>query len=100
MEKFDDIQRLKEQILDSMDLANEIEDVEVQRMIGEHCHNYAREKMLTLTERIKLEQYLFHALRKLDILQELLEDEEIIISFLKSMEKFINQKSSFHRKRS
>lgn len=71
------IQELRDRILDSIDLQNEIEDEEVRRVIGEQCHCYAREHMLTLTERMKLEQYLFHALRKLDILQELLEDEEI-----------------------
>lgn len=68
---------LREQILDSIDLENEIEDETVWRIIKEHCHCYAREHMLTLTERMELEQYLFYALRKLDILQELLEDEEI-----------------------
>ena len=71
------IQELRDRILDSIDLQNEIEDEEVRRVIGEQCHCYAREHMLTLTERMKLEQYLFHALRKLDILQELLEDEDI-----------------------
>ena len=77
MRNKDEIQLLKEQILDSVDMQNEIGDEEVRVIIGEHCHRYAREHMLTLTERMKLEQYLFHALRKLDILQELLEDEEI-----------------------
>lgn len=77
MRNKDEIQLLKEQILDSVDLQNEIGDEEVRVIIGEHCHRYGREHMLTLTERMKLEQYLFHALRKLDILQELLEDEEI-----------------------
>lgn len=77
MKNIKEIQLLREQILDSMDLQKEIEDDEVRRIIGEHCHNYAREYMLTLTERAELEQYLFHALRKLDILQELIEDEEI-----------------------
>lgn len=72
-----EIQALKDQILDSIDLQNEIEDEPVRRIIGEHCHCYARDHMLTLTERVKLEQYLFHSLRKLDILQGLLEDEEI-----------------------
>ena len=53
------IQELRDRILDSIDLQNEIEDEEVRRVIGEQCHCYAREHMLTLTERMKLEQYLF-----------------------------------------
>ena len=77
MKGIDEIQELREQILSSIDLENEIEDEAVRQIIGEHCHYYAREHMLTLTERMKLEQYLFHALRKLDVLQELLDDEEI-----------------------
>ena len=77
MKDINEVQMLRDKVLDSIDLENEISDIEVRRVIGEHCHGYAREHMLTLTERMKLEQYLFHALRKLDILQELLEDEEI-----------------------
>ena len=77
MKDINEVQALRDKVLDSIDLENEISDIEVRRVIGEHCHGYAREHMLSLTERMKLEQYLFHALRKLDILQELLEDEEI-----------------------
>lgn len=77
MKNINEINLLREQILDSIDLQHEIDDDEVRQMIGEHCHDYAKIHMLSLTERMKLEQYLFYSLRKLDILQELLEDEEI-----------------------
>lgn len=77
MKNINEINLLRERILDSIDLQHEIDDDRVRQMIGEHCHDYAKMHMLSLTERMKLEQYLFYSLRKLDILQELLEDEEI-----------------------
>lgn len=72
-----EIQDLLNHIINSIDLQNEIEDEMVRKIISEQCHCYAKEHLLTLTERMQLEQYLFYALRKLDILQEFLEDEEI-----------------------
>lgn len=72
-----EIQELKEKILDTIDLSREVEDEEIRSLIRRQCSIYAQEQMLTLRAREVLEQALFHALRKLDVLQELLDDEEI-----------------------
>ena len=77
MEDAKEIQRLKDQILENIDISNGVEDEEVKQVVREACRGYAKEHLISLTKRTKLEQYLFHALRKLDVLQELLEDEEI-----------------------
>lgn len=75
-EKFE-IQMLREQILSEIDLSRDVEDEEIKELIRKHCGRYAKEHALTLRKREELEQFLFHALRKLDVLQELLEDTEI-----------------------
>jgi len=72
-----DIQELKEEILADIDLNYEIKDAEIRELIRVHCREYAKEHMLGIEVRRELEQSLFYALRKLDVLQELLEDEEI-----------------------
>lgn len=72
-----EIQELKEEILADIDLNYEIEDGEIREFIRRRCGHYAKEHMLGIEERRELEQSLFYALRKLDVLQELLEDEEI-----------------------
>ena len=72
-----EIQMLREQILNEIDLSRDVEDEEIKELIRRHCGRYAKEHMLTLRKREELEQFLFHALRKLDVLQELLDDTEI-----------------------
>ncbi len=68
---------MREQIMAEIDLTRELADEEVYRVVEEMVGRYAREKMLTLREREMLEQRLFNSMRKLDVLQELLEDGEI-----------------------
>lgn len=77
MERSTEIQVLKEQILNEIDLSRDVEDGEVKELIRKHCGHYAREYMLTMQKRVEIEQFLFHALRKLDVLQELLDDTEV-----------------------
>lgn len=77
MIKAHEIQELKEEILADIDLNYEPKDGEIREIIRRHCRGYAKEHMLGIEVRRELEQSLFYALRKLDVLQELLEDEEI-----------------------
>lgn len=71
------IGHLKARILEDMDLSLEMDDEEVRQKIRKHCGTYAKEHMLSLQGREQLELDLFYALRKLDVLQELLENDEI-----------------------
>lgn len=72
-----DVGMLRERILGEIDLTRELADEEVYRVIEEEAGRYARENMLALSVREGLVQQLFNSLRKLDVLQDLLEDEEI-----------------------
>ena len=72
-----EIQELKERVLSEIDLSRDVADEEIRELIRRHCGRYAKTHMLSLREREELEQFLFHALRKLDVLQELLDDEDI-----------------------
>ena len=77
MDKISEIQCLKARILEDLDMSREIEDEEVIEVIHKHCNSYSKRHMLTIAKRAELEQYLFHAMRKMDVLQELLEDDDI-----------------------
>ena len=70
----EEISRLRESILSEIDLTRDLADEEVYRIVEETVGKYTRKKMLTLRERENLEQMLFNSMRKLDVLQELLED--------------------------
>lgn len=68
---------VRARIMEEIDLTRELGDEEVYDLVEEHAGRLAREKMLTVRERGALEQFLFNSLRKLDVLQELLEDSDI-----------------------
>lgn len=73
----EEISVLREEILSEVDWTREIEDEEIQRLISEKCSSYAKKAVLSMRGQEELEQYLFYSLRKLDVLQDLLEDPEI-----------------------
>ncbi len=77
MDQSKTVRELQAQILQEIDFDQELADEDVYRMVEEKTAVYARQKMLGLKERENLEKALFNALRKLDVIQELLEDDEI-----------------------
>lgn len=68
---------LKRQILERVDLSREVPDEEMQELIDEVVLTYGKEKHLSLNERCGLKKELFYALRKMDVLQELLEEPDV-----------------------
>ncbi len=68
---------LLRRIHDSIDYSREMEETEIRQLIGESLTEYGRQEFISLQERERLGKELFYAIRKLDILQELLEDSEI-----------------------
>lgn len=72
-----EIQKLREEILSQVDLTREMSDEEIRTLVSQKCSYYGKQNLLTLSAQEELEQYLFHSLRKFDVLQELLEDPRI-----------------------
>lgn len=70
-------EELYEGILGELDLSREIDDVQLIEMIHEMLEVKSKDSYLSLKEKSRLGKELFNAFRRLDILQELLEDEEI-----------------------
>ena len=70
-------EELYEQVLEELDLSREIDDLQLVEIIHETLEEKSRESHLSLREKSRLGKELFNAFRRLDILQELLEDEEI-----------------------
>lgn len=68
-------EKIHEKILEQMDLTRDVEDRELIEVI--HRVLNEEEYALSLREKTELGKELFNMLRKLDILQELIEDEEI-----------------------
>ena len=70
-------QRLREQILLRLDLSRELSDEEVQDVIDDVIMESSREAYMGLAEKKQLQKMLFDTMRRLDILQELIDDPEV-----------------------
>lgn len=68
---------LKEELFEDIDFSRELADEEVQDLIDEKIMNLPKENYITYAQKKRLSRELFFSIRKLDILQELLEDTEI-----------------------
>lgn len=78
MNSYQDIKKeLQEKLLKEMDYSREVSDEEINEMIHELLLQEGRIKTWPIGERKRLYREIFCAVRKLDILQELVDDPEI-----------------------
>lgn len=68
---------LKEKVLQRMDFSKEATEEEVRSLIAEEISKCMIKEPLSIKQRVYLEKRVFHALRGLDILQELMEDDSV-----------------------
>ena len=73
-EKFREIHDL---LMEQLDVSRELSDEEILEVIDELILNQSKELFFSLKEKVGLRQELFCSVRKLDVLQELIEDESI-----------------------
>ena len=70
-------EELYERILGELDLSKEIDDLQLVEVIHEMLEEKSKDSFLSLKEKSRLGKELFNTFRRLDVLQELLEDEDI-----------------------
>lgn len=70
-------EQIQNRVLDLLDISKEVEDVEVYRAIDIAILDIAREKYISVSEKERLRTSIFNTLRRLDVLQELLEDDTV-----------------------
>ena len=70
-------QEIRKRLLDRLDLSNELTDEEILEAIDSLILNEMRDMSCGLKEKVQLRQELFYSVRKLDVLQELIEDESV-----------------------
>ena len=75
MEKLCEI--VQEKVLEKLDFSQETEEEQLQEAIAREIAVCERARLLSIAQRVVLEQRVFNALRKLDVLQELIEDDEV-----------------------
>ncbi len=86
-------EELHERVLERMDMSRELEDEEVAELIHEVLREAAKEEYLPLKEQVYLSRRLFHSFRKLDVLQELIEDESVTEIMINGVEDIFVEKN-------
>ena len=71
------MKRIRQEIMQDPLFEREMTDEKMQEVIGRHLLRKGAEEGLSLTERKQMGKELFYSLRKLDVLQELLEDDRV-----------------------
>ena len=70
-------QKMRRLLMERLDLSRELSDEEILEVIDDLILNQMRDSFFSLKEKVELRQELFCSVRKLDVLQELIEDEKI-----------------------
>lgn len=89
---------LKQRVVEKLNFSQEISDEHLKGVIQKEIMKISEEYPLLLSDKIRLNQEVFYALRRLDILQDLLEDDsvtEIMINGYKNI--FIERQGKLHR---
>lgn len=68
---------IRKQVLERMDFTKEFPDAQLQELIAREMSYQKDVESLSIQQRVFVEQRVFNSLRKLDVLQELLEDDSV-----------------------
>ena len=77
MTYFEIKEQLREDIVSVLDLSREFTDDEIAQIIDEHILRMSKERYINGENKLKLKQELFNSIRRLDLLQELLDNPQI-----------------------
>lgn len=91
-------EELHGKILEELDLSQDVDDEALTELIHEVLETKAQEEFIPLQEKIMLGRELYNAFRKLDILQELIEDDEITEIMINGTENiFVEKDGCIHQ---
>lgn len=72
-----DVDVIRQLVLEEMDLTREVSDAEISAMIHRQIARYSKHHMLSIEQREGVQRDVFHSLRRLSVLQELVDDKTI-----------------------
>ena len=71
------LEELRERILLQLDMSDPVDDEELRKLIYQEIRSCEKQKHIPLREQMNLGKALFHSFRKLDVLEDLVEDRSI-----------------------
>ena len=84
---------LRERVLERIDWSKESDDDTIRELISQEIAATVDWEKISIKERIMLEQRVYNSLRKLDILQDLIEDDEVTEIMVNGPEKIFYEKN-------
>lgn len=74
----DDLEKeIRQEVMNALDLSMDVSDEEILTLIKNSIIEKGKNRPISLADRKKIENHVFNSLRKLDVLEDLLNDEEI-----------------------
>lgn len=70
-------EKVRKQVLSDIDVSRDLEDEEIWDIISRVASEEVKQKSISLRDRIELEKRVFDSLKRLDVLQELIDDTEV-----------------------
>lgn len=70
-------EKVRKQVLSDIDVSRDLEDEEIWDIISRVTSEEVKQKSISLRDRIELEKRVFDSLKRLDVLQELIDDTEV-----------------------
>ncbi len=89
----DNIEQIQKRVLEDMDLSEENDDARLKKKIEEKVWEYGKEHLISLEEEQRYVQEIFCSLRKLDILEELLQDDSVTEIMVNGYRKIFYEKA-------
>ena len=92
------LEKLKDRLVSGIDISRDLSDEELSEIITTLVLEEYRERHISLKEKLRISRELFHAIRGLDVLQGILEDEEVTEIMVNGADRiFIEKKGQLYR---
>ena len=84
---------IRQRIIQDLDFSKDVSDEEMYELIDAELLKETRRMMLPISERKKLRTQIFHSIRKLDVLQQLVDDSKVTEIMINGTENIFIEKS-------
>lgn len=89
----DNMEQIQKRVLEDMDLSEENDDARLREKIEEKVWEHGKCHLISLEEEQRYVQEIFCSLRKLDVLEELLQDESVTEIMVNGYQKIFYEKA-------
>lgn len=86
------IEKIKKNLIEKLEYVEDADDEQLLKMIGEEVRSYNKDYHISIKDRVSLGKRIFDSMRKLDILQEFLEDSEVSEVMINGFENIFYEK--------